>query len=244
MTCTFNNSILRGTIVVEKQTLPDGSPEDFGFTTSYGSPFALTDGMQNETTDLLPTSESDYYWVAEDVEAGWDPTDVTCTSSVAGTEDPAAIELDPGETVHCVFTNTQHGEIQLALELNPPLADLFDFDGELPETLGHGSVVSKVLAAGTYQARLPRARLQTPSWLWLVEGFTCNDSNSIITLDDLVELIADFVLEPGEGVRCTLVLRIPWQYVPVSVNNPLALLLMVLALMAAGWYFRPAAMRK
>ena len=54
MTCTFNNTITRGKIIVVKQTDPDGSEASFGFTTNYGGgSFSLTDGAQNDSGDLL-----------------------------------------------------------------------------------------------------------------------------------------------------------------------------------------------
>ena len=47
VTCTFTNT-QRGKIIVEKQTLPDGSSQSFEFDPSYGANFFLTDGQQND----------------------------------------------------------------------------------------------------------------------------------------------------------------------------------------------------
>ena len=48
VTCTYTNT-KRGKIIIEKQTLPDGSPQLFTFTRSYGSNVQLSDGQQNDS---------------------------------------------------------------------------------------------------------------------------------------------------------------------------------------------------
>ena len=50
-----------------------------------------------------------------------------------------------------------------------------------------------------------------------------------------------FDLLPGQPLTCTWV-NAP--AIPIPVNNPWALLLMVLMVLGVGWYYRPAAMRK
>ena len=48
-------------------------------------------------------------------------------------------------------------------------------------------------------------------------------------------------IDLGEDVTCTFV---NMNVAPVPVNNPIALLLLTLMLLATGWYFRPAVMRR
>lgn len=101
VTCTFNNTKL-GKIIIEKQTLPDGSSQVFQFIPSYGASFNLTDGQTNESVYLSPGT----YSVTENSVAGWD--------TVASCDDqslPGAINLSAGETVRCTFVNTQRGNI-------------------------------------------------------------------------------------------------------------------------------------
>ena len=55
VTCTFTNERRVGSIVVEKQTDPDGHPQSFDFDASYdASGFSLSDGEQNDSGALLP----------------------------------------------------------------------------------------------------------------------------------------------------------------------------------------------
>ena len=89
-----------GTIIVEKQTDPDGATESFEFSPSYGSNFFLADDQTNNSGPLTPGT----YSVNEvNIPAGWSLTDATCDDG----SDPSAIGLDAGETVTCVFNNTE-----------------------------------------------------------------------------------------------------------------------------------------
>jgi hypothetical protein len=115
--CTFTNDPDPGTIVIQKFTDPSGLYEfDFSFTDDIASPyeFFLSDGEQTEFSEIEPGS----YTVAED-----DPAETVADAfslSELGCEDSdtegtpsewnlgqrqATINLDPGETVICSFTN-------------------------------------------------------------------------------------------------------------------------------------------
>jgi hypothetical protein len=102
-TCTITNDDVpdnRGHIVVQKVTLPTPSSQAFGFTADYdGDGFSLVNGQSNDSGLLVP----DTYSVAETATAGWSLTGVICSDGSA----PGSIHLDAGETVTCVFTNTQ-----------------------------------------------------------------------------------------------------------------------------------------
>jgi len=100
-TCTFTNELQTGNIIVAKETYPDGSEVDFEFDPTWGENFFLSDGESLDSGDLL----ADTYSVAEIVPVGWDLTDVTCVSSIDDTETAGNLELDPGETITCTFTN-------------------------------------------------------------------------------------------------------------------------------------------
>lgn len=106
-TLNFGNQHL-GKIIVEKQTLPDGSSQSFEFNPSWGSTFTLSDGTTQSSGWLVPGT----YGVAETLPTGWVQTGVTCVSSISDTETATNLELDAGETITCTFTNTQLGSIQ------------------------------------------------------------------------------------------------------------------------------------
>src|SRR3989339_1248186 len=71
-----------GVIKITKQTVPDGSPQSFGFTNSKNNPasFSLTD---NHTQDIV-YSGSGTYVITENETLGWGLTNITCSPNVAG----------------------------------------------------------------------------------------------------------------------------------------------------------------
>jgi hypothetical protein len=106
VTCTFNNTKL-GKIVVTKQALPDGSPQQFTFDGSWsgvGTDLTLSDGQSGDSGFIAPGT----YSVAEtNIPAGWDLSSATCSDGSPIT----AISVAADETVTCTFTNTQRGTI-------------------------------------------------------------------------------------------------------------------------------------
>ena len=102
VTCTFEDT-KGGHIIVEKQTIPDGSAQSFEFDPSWSTTnFHLSDGDQNDSGALQPGT----YSVGEvNIPAGWELESVVCSSSIGDTETNTAIELDPGETVTCIFND-------------------------------------------------------------------------------------------------------------------------------------------
>lgn len=99
--CTFTHR-QPGHIIVTKQTDPPGTPSVFQFVASYGD-FSLSHGQSHDSGPLQPRT---IYSVAEMPLAGWAISSATCTGDDDGT-DPAAITLDPGEVVSCVFINSR-----------------------------------------------------------------------------------------------------------------------------------------
>jgi len=97
-----------GNIVVELQTLPDGSTVDFNFSADYAN-FALSDGETNDSGDL----DAGQYVIDATVPAGWDLTSIVCTSAGGSTwtvnlpDSSVEVQLAAGDTVTCVFNMTQ-----------------------------------------------------------------------------------------------------------------------------------------
>jgi len=107
ITCTFTNTE-RGTIVVEKQTDPDGAGGTFAFTDDIGTPLAFNlgdDGIQTFTNVVSGT-----YGITETNPAPtFDLTDITCSDDNSSGDEGtgvATVSLQPGEVVTCTFTNT------------------------------------------------------------------------------------------------------------------------------------------
>src|SRR5215216_2313639 len=123
------------TVIVEKQTVPDGSGTSFGFSSTIPGKanFNLTDGQQNSTT-LIPG----VYTATETVPAGWTLTDITCSGDTiapnsSDTGNTATFNAQSGETIKCVFTNTQHASLTVIKETDPA-SDPQDFDFDLTGT--------------------------------------------------------------------------------------------------------------
>jgi hypothetical protein len=103
--CVFTNvDEQSGTIVVEKKTLPAGSSQSFAFTTSYGPGFSLSDGQSTTSGPLTAGS----YSVSETAVSGWDAS-ASCNDG----SPISSIDVGPGETVTCTFTNTKRGSVTL-----------------------------------------------------------------------------------------------------------------------------------
>ena len=120
------------TIIVEKQTVPDGAAGSFAFTSTIPgkAAFNLTDGQQNSTT-LIPG----VYTATETVPAGWSLTDITCSGDTVApnssdTGNTATFNAQSGETITCVFTNTKHASLTVVKETDPA-SDPQDFDFDL-----------------------------------------------------------------------------------------------------------------
>ena len=146
------------TIIVEKQTVPDGAATSFAFTSTIPgkASFNLTDGQQN-STEVTPGV---YTATETPVPAGWTLTDITCSgdtvapnSSDAGAT--ATFNAQSGETIKCVFTNTRDtGKLtvikQLVPESDPGLFDLRIETEVVVDDASDGDSGFRVLPTGDY----------------------------------------------------------------------------------------------
>ncbi len=194
VTCTFTNT-KRGTIIVDKVTDPSADPQSFAFDLSGGpdsvaESFSLTDeAAPHESSNLKPGT----YSVSETPVAGWDLTSAVCSDG----SDPSAIDLAPGETVTCTFTNTKRGTIIVEKQTNPDGAtDTFTFEGDASGSIADGGqIVVSDLVPGTYTSTEA-----DPGSNWDLGAIVCDDQNSS---GDVATRTATFRLDPGETVTCT-----------------------------------------
>jgi len=185
VTCTFTNEKRVGSIIVQKQTDPDGHPQSFAFEASYDEGgFSLSDGEQDDSGELLPGM----YSVSESVPASWDLTAATCSDG----SDPSEIELSAGENVTCVFTNTlQRGSIIVQKQTDPDgHPQSFAFEASYDEggfSLSDGEQNdSGELLPGTYSVseNVPAG--------WILTSATCSDESDP----------GEIELSAGENVTC------------------------------------------
>jgi uncharacterized repeat protein (TIGR01451 family) len=187
--CTFTNQKDSG-IVVFKQTIPDGSPENFVFVSDYHiDNFTLTDGFFDLSGDLTPGT----YSVTEVAEPGWDLTSATCNDG----SDPSAIDLSAGETVVCTFTNTQRGHIIVDKVTDPSGSEQsFNFDatggvyGDFSLT-DEAAPNDQALVPGTYGVS------ETEPFGWDLTNTTC-----VSSIRDN-ETASSLELDAGETITCT-----------------------------------------
>jgi len=188
--CTFTNTE-RGRIIVDKVTVPGGSNQAFGFEASWDElGFPLTDTATPHDSGYL---EPGGYSVSETVPGGWSLASAVCSDQ----SNPADINLDPGETVVCTFTNTQITRgfgIIIVDKVTDPAGSLqpFEFDPSWGPNLlltGPGApVASGALEPGTYSV----SEVNIPAQ-WSLDSAACSDGS----------LPSAIGLSAGETVTCT-----------------------------------------
>ena len=199
VTCTFSNTAQPGTIIVEKQTEPDGATDTFTF--SGDAAGSIKDGEQIVVSDLLPGT----YTSQETVPAGWELMTITCddgnSTGDVGTG-KATFNLEAGETVKCTFSNKlKRGTIIVEKQTEPDgAAGSFTFSGDAAGTVSDGeTIVVSDLLPGTYTATE-----DDPTPAFDLTAITCDDGGSATpSSGDVGTRRATFNLDPGETVKCT-----------------------------------------
>jgi hypothetical protein len=237
VTCIFTNTQLAGLSVV-KQTL--GGDGSFNFTSAALGNFQITT-VGNTGLQTFTNLEPGVFDLAEAaLPAGWNLTSATCSNG----DDPAAVTLGAGESVTCTFVNEEDPSLTLIKAVVGGTATPADFvltltgvDGQHDNGINYGSGVSPPVIAG-----VPYTLSEIPDQVpeYADNGVTCQDD------DDLAPVAHPVTLSAGQNVTCRLTNVYQSLYVPVPVpaNNPIALLMLILTLLATGWYLRPAALRK
>jgi uncharacterized cupredoxin-like copper-binding protein len=203
-----NTKIAPGEITIEKQTEPADTGEpltSFGF--SGDAPlgdFELEDGGTKTVTDVSPGS----YGVTEADEPGYELSAISCsdadsTGSLA--ERRATIEVDPGESVSCVFTNTKIAPGEITIEKQTEPADTaspktaFSFTADAP--LGDFALEDDGTKTVTVE---PGAYLVTEADApgYELSAVSCSDDDST---GSLAERTATIKVAAGESVHCTFI---------------------------------------
>ena len=92
------------TIIIGKETEPDGVPDEFQFISDFITLGPLEDGVRYVIFDLSPGT----YTIQEVVPTAWDLIDITCDDKNSSGDLSAAtatFRVEPGETITCIFTN-------------------------------------------------------------------------------------------------------------------------------------------
>jgi len=191
----------RGTIIVAQQTVPAGQAGSFTYT---GVP---TGTISSDGTLVVSDLEPGTYTTTEvDPAPDFDVTAVACddddSSGDAATR-TAVVNLDPGETVRCTFTNTQRGSLVIAGQTIPDAAGgSFRYTGVPSGTIpANGTLVVAELQPGTYTSTQV-----DPAPEFDLTAVECDDGASpLASAGDPVTRSAIFNLDPGEMVTCTFI---------------------------------------
>jgi Tol biopolymer transport system component len=201
-----------GNIGILEEAVPD-DPQDFSFSGSGAiGPFALDDDADptlpktRSFTGLVPGT----YTIQQAVPTGWNLSGLVCADPDNGsTVDLATatvtIDLDPGETVGCNFTNQPQPLTRVRIRVDAVPDDpqdfsftgsgaigSFDLDDDLSGTLPASRVFDLDPGSYTVQQTVPAG--------WDLTGLACDDADSTT---DLATATATIDLDPGETVTCT-----------------------------------------
>ncbi|MGU3645637.1 hypothetical protein ACLBXX_11765 [Microbacterium sp. C23T] len=223
--CVITNAT--STVTVTKQTLPDGSPQQFSFDVG-GNAATLSDG-QSATFAFAPGSEVD---ISEVVPDGWMSEPAIECSDGGAQIDPAAasatVATVAGQDVSCTFTNTQLGSIVISKEaIGTPDDTEFTFQGTWPTgtpdgiftintEVGDGTNYSRTftgITPGTYSVDEIGDRHGT-----LLGSLICTIGGVDTVFTDTTE--AEFELAPGDTVTCYYVNVTPGQILVVKETDP------------------------
>ena len=245
-TCAITNT-RKGTIIVEKQTLPDGAAGSFTFTGDAAG--TISDNGQITVQNLIPGT---YSSTESDPSPAFDLTSIVCDdgSSLRASSGnvetrTATFRLDPGETVKCTFTNTKRGHIIIIKDAQPndlqdftfikrPITGMYDtfyLDDDAGVVGGDNTRPNQVdmeVAPGTWTVNE-----WVPNVFWTNTAINCDDPTSDTTVN-LPTHQATIIVAPGETVTCTFVNVKPmptrtlgfwkthWQYTELVFNSKLS----------------------
>lgn len=195
--CRFVNVQL-GQIIVKKITNPlTDVTTNFDFTSNVAdggtreqTSFTLHNNQIKVLSHIVPGSG---YSIVESTKAGWDLSSAVCSDG----SPPTNIDVEPGETVTCTFTNTQNGKL-IVRKLTDPSPDLtnsqfsFTTDGTLNPnsfTLGGGDARSfdNLQARSGYRVR------ELPKEQWQLSSASCSNGSDI----------GNIRIDPGATTTCT-----------------------------------------
>jgi hypothetical protein len=191
-----------GTLIISAVTLPAGQAGSFTVT-GVPSGTISTDGTlvvsdlepgTYTTTQIDPAPDFDVS--AVECDDGGSPT---ASSGDAQTR-TAVLNLDPGETIRCTFTNTQRGTAVIAAQVDPEgVEGRLLFTGVPSGTIpANGTLVVTGLSPGTYTTTEA-----DPEPDFELTDVTCDDGDSgLASSGDPSTRTAVFNVDPGETVQC------------------------------------------
>ena len=209
ITCTFTNTYQYGSITIVKDSQPN-SPQDFSFSGTLGT-FSLDDDADGtlSNTATFTNLTSGTYTVTEGTAANWSLTGLTCvdpdggSSTNVGTR-TATIDLDAGENITCIFTNSQHGSITIIKDSQPNNAQDFSFSGTLGSFSLDDDADGTLSNTATFTSLMPGTYTVTEGAVsgWSLANLTCTDPDGGSSTN-VGTRTATIDLDAGENITCT-----------------------------------------
>jgi len=209
------------TVIVQKQTVPDGAAGSFAFASTIPgkASFSLSDGQSNSTA-VTPG----VFTATETVPAGWTLTDITCSgdtiapnSSDAGAT--ATFNAQSGETITCVFTNTKDAKVTIVKDAVPNDAQDFGFTGsfgafslddDANATLPNSTTFT--VSAGNFGAKTVTEAAVAG---WELTGLDCSEGT-----ENVGTRTATLQVDPGDDITCTFTNTKQASLTVVKVTDP------------------------
>lgn len=127
------NDLEWGTLTVDKVTNPSGDPQLFDFSVSGGGStgnFQLADQSTPWSSRL---GVNEFVVTENDIPAGWDLTNITCTGTTAAYNlgaGTATFRMTDGAKVFCTFTNTEitYQDLTVSKDSNESYTATYDWD--------------------------------------------------------------------------------------------------------------------
>lgn len=201
VTCTYTDTAL-GAIQISKHaqggdgTFTFAGPQNFQITTTSGAggPFVLP--------NLVPGT----YTVSEAVPADWQLGGIVCTDSTNDTTtsgSTATINVAPGETVACTFTDTRQASV--VVEKKTLGGDgTFAFSGSqsfsITTTTGNGA---NTAAFASIVPDVPLSIVESVPAGWTLVSATCRDATSGAPLGSPVGNGVSVTPTAGQAIVCT-----------------------------------------
>jgi uncharacterized repeat protein (TIGR01451 family) len=193
-----------GTIVLAKQTLPDGDPMTFTFSGDAA-------GTIGDGGTINKAVAPGRYSSTEVVPNGWDVASILCDDTDS-TGNPstavATFNVAAGETVTCVFTDSKRGTVAIKKTTDPTATPgSFSFSGDLAGAIAAGGQLSRSNLPTTNDATYTATETD-PAPTFDLASIVCDDNSSARPSTGTVTTrTAVFRLDPGETVTCTFTNR-------------------------------------
>jgi hypothetical protein len=219
VTCTYTNTRIPepepATIVIEKETDPVGSPDEFGFLVIAGEDMVIHEAELSDGERVAVEVDPGSYAIYEVFHPDWDLAAISCSpdGDVSIDRRTARVAVDAGETVTCTFTNarvpeTPPGRVIVEKVTEPAGADqAFEFT----VMMGDGSMFDGPLRDGesvTVEFTTPDRIFNTKyveigeMWVdgWRTTDITCDADPVVLSLENSY---VGLEVDPGETVTCT-----------------------------------------